>query len=107
MQAEPPAGPRGEASTSRPATILRSISEGVKTIVTVSERLHDLRSEGVALRQDLQRLAEAVYRIAGRLDGIDQRFVNVDKQVELEVKLAVRDELERQQKPLKLDDTKS
>jgi hypothetical protein len=78
---------------------LRSISEGVRAIVTVSEKLHDLRTEGVALRQDLQRLAEVVYRIAGRLDGIDQRFSNIDKQVELAVKLAVRDELDKRSEP--------
>lgn len=76
-------------------TILRSISEGVRTIVTVTERLNDLRAETNALRSDLNRLAEAVYRIAGRLDGIEQRFSEVDKRIEMAVKLAVSEELKR------------
>lgn len=93
---DPPITPRRESSGSRGATILRSISEGVRTIVTVSERMQDLRTESVALRQDMQRLTEIVYRLAGRLDSIDQRFGNIDKQVELTVRLAVRDELDKQ-----------
>lgn len=76
-------------------TILRSISEGVRTIITVTERLNDLRTETTALRSDLNRLAEAVYRIAGQLDGIEQRFSEVDKRIELAVKLAVSDEIKR------------
>jgi len=67
--------------------------------VTVSERLQELRAEGLALRHDLQRLAELVYRIAGRLDGIDHRFSDIDKHVELAVRLAVRDEIDKQTGP--------
>jgi hypothetical protein len=63
--------------------------------VTVTERLSDLRTEAAALRSDLHRLAEVVYRIAGRLDGIEQRFSEVDKRIDLAVKLAVREELDR------------
>ena len=60
----------GPAESSSPpeaarATLLRSISEGVRTIVTVTERLSDLRTETAALRSDLLRLGEIVYRIAG------------------------------------------
>jgi hypothetical protein len=62
---------------------LRSISEGVRTIITVTERLNELRTEVTALRADLHRLAESVYRIAGRLDGIEQRFAEVDRRIEL------------------------
>jgi hypothetical protein len=80
-------------------TILRSISEGVKTIVTVTERLNDLRLEATATRDDLHRLAEIVYRIAGRLDGIEQRFTEVDKRIELAVKVSVQDELRRRDEP--------
>jgi hypothetical protein len=76
-------------------TLLRSISEGVKTIVTVTERLTELRTEAAALRGDLYRLAELVYRMAGRLDGVEQRFNEVDKRTDLAVKLAVREELDR------------
>jgi phosphoglycerate-specific signal transduction histidine kinase len=75
--------------------LLRSISEGVRTIVTVTERLSDLRAEAAAFRNDLLRLAEVVHRIAGRLDGIEHRFGEVDKRVELAVKLAVKEELDR------------
>jgi predicted nuclease with TOPRIM domain len=74
---------------------LRSISEGVRTIITVTERLNELRTEVTALRADLHRLAESVYRIAGRLDGIEQRFAEVDRRVELTVKLAVKEEFDR------------
>jgi len=87
-----------EESSSGPArrtTLLRSISEGVRTIVTVTERLNDLRTEAAALRGDLHRLAEFIYRIAGRLDGIEQRFSEVDKRVDLAIKLAVKEEFDR------------
>lgn len=79
-------------------TLWRSVSEGVRTIVTVTERLNDLRTESAALRNDLNRLAEKVYQTAGRLDGIEQRFAEVDKRIELAVKVAVREELERLQR---------
>ena len=90
---EPPTA--GHVSTG----ILRSIGEGIRTIVTVTERLTELRTEIIALRTDLTRLVENVSRIAGRLDGIDQRFTDVDKRFELAVKLAVRDEVDRTSKP--------
>jgi hypothetical protein len=61
--------------------------------------LSDLRTETAALRSDLLRLGEIVYRIAGRLDGIEQRFGEVDKRIDLSVKLAVRDALDRQGNP--------
>jgi hypothetical protein len=51
------------------------------------------------LRTDLHRLAESVYRIAGRLDGIEQRFMEVDKRIELAVKLTVEEELRRRGEP--------
>ena len=89
---EPSESSRQRASAT---TLLRSLSEGVRTVVTVTERLNDLRTEIVALRSDLNRLAESVYRIAGRLDGIEQRFAEVDKRTELTIKLAVRDEFDR------------
>jgi hypothetical protein len=88
----------GEGSTSPEAartTLRRSISEGVRTIVTVTEQLSDPRAEAAAFRNDLLRLAEVVHRIAGRLDGIEHRFGEVDKRVELAVKLAVKEELDR------------
>jgi predicted nuclease with TOPRIM domain len=78
----------------RTTTLLRSLSQGIRAIVTVTERLQDLRAEAVALRGDLQRLAESVYRIAGRLEGIEQRFTEVDKRVELAVKVAVKEAIE-------------
>ncbi len=77
--------------------ILRTIWEGVRTVVTVTERLNDLRAETAVLRADLNRLAESVYRIAGRLDGIDQRFAEVDKRVDMAIKFAVQEELDRRQ----------
>jgi predicted nuclease with TOPRIM domain len=89
---EPAEGSRQSAPGT---TLLRSLSEGVRTVVTVTERLNDLRTEIVALHNDLHRLAESVYRIAGRLDGIEQRFAEVDKRIELTIKLAVRDEFDR------------
>ena len=78
-----PAG--GSAEPGSSSTLLRSISEGIRTIVTVTERLSDLRTEATAVREDLHRLAEVVYRIAGRLDGIEQRFAEIDKRIELAV----------------------
>ncbi|HEV8679928.1 MAG TPA: hypothetical protein VGQ90_11170 [Stellaceae bacterium] len=61
----------------------------------MTERLNDLRVETASLRTELHRLAEAVYRIAGRLDGIEQRFAEIDKRIDLAVKVAVREEIER------------
>jgi predicted nuclease with TOPRIM domain len=87
--------PEGSGRPASGTTLLRSLSEGVRTVVTVTERLNDLRTEIVALRSDLHRLAESVYRIAGRLDGIEQRFTEVDKRIEVTIKLAVRDEFDR------------
>jgi hypothetical protein len=88
-----PAG--GSDEHGRSSTLLRSIGEGIRTIVTVTERLSDLRTEATAIRADLHRLAEIVYRMAGRLDGIEQRFAEIDKRIELAVKLAVKEEHER------------
>jgi hypothetical protein len=82
---------------------LKSISEGVRTIVTVTERLSDLHTEVAALRSDLHRLAEVVYRIVGRLGGIEQRFSEVDKRTDLAMKLAVREELDRRADPQRND----
>ena len=78
---------------------MRSIGQGIRTIVTVTERFSDLRTEILALRSDLNRFMEIVSRIAGRQEGIDQRFTEVDKRLELAVKLAVREEVERVIKP--------
>lgn len=64
----------------------------------MTERLQELRTEEVALRHDLQRLAELVYRMAGRLDGMDRRFDDIDKQVQMAVRIAVRDELDTQRR---------
>jgi hypothetical protein len=90
-----PESSSGSPEATRTATLLRSISDGVRTIVTVTERLSDLRTETKGLRGDLHRLAELVYRIAGRIDGIEQRFGEVDKRIELAVKLAVKEEFDR------------
>src|SRR5215472_8276446 len=89
-----------EPTTSRGAsthatTLLRSISEGVRTIFTVTERLNDLRAETLELHADLKRLVENVSRTAGRLDGFHKRFADVDPRIELAMKLAVREELDR------------
>jgi hypothetical protein len=81
---------RGSAAS----TLLKSISEGVRTIVTVTERLEVLRTEATAVRGDLNRLAESVARVDGRLEGIEKRFAEVDKRIELVVELAVQKELE-------------
>jgi predicted nuclease with TOPRIM domain len=83
------------SGTRTATTLVKSISEGVRTIVTVTERLNDLRTEASAARDDLHRLAEIVYRIAGRLDGIEQRFAEVDKRIELAVKVSVQEEFRR------------
>jgi predicted nucleic acid-binding Zn-ribbon protein len=96
MASAAPEDPR--RSTASATTLWRSISEGVRTIVTVTERLSDLRTETTALRNDLNRLAEKVYQAVGRLDAIDQRFAEAEKRVELAVKVAVRDEVERRDK---------
>lgn len=97
--ANTPEKPTSSRDTSTHATtLLKSISEGVRTIFTVTERLNDLRAETLELHADLKRLVENVSRIAGRLDGIDQRFADVDKRIELAVKLAVRDELDHRSK---------
>lgn len=75
-------------------SLLRSISEGVRTIVTVTERLNDLRVDTKELYQQVRHLATELSRVNGRLDGIDYRFAEVDKRIELAVKLAVKEELE-------------
>jgi hypothetical protein len=93
MARSTPEDPRQSAASA--TTLWRSVSEGVRTIVTVTERLNDLRTETTALRNDLNRLAERVYQTAGRLDGIEQRFAEVDKRIDLAVKFAVREEIER------------
>jgi predicted nuclease with TOPRIM domain len=93
MARGPPDDPQRSAPSA--STLWRSISEGVRTIVTVTERLQDLRSESAALRNDLNRLAERVYQTAGKLDGIEQRFAEVDKRIELAVKVAVSEEIGR------------
>jgi predicted nuclease with TOPRIM domain len=87
-----------QRSASGATTLWRSVSEGVRTIVTVTERLNDLRTETTALRNDLNRLAERVYQTVGRLDGIEQRFAEVDKRIDLTIRLAVREEIERQER---------
>ena len=83
------------AARTTATTLLKSLSEGIRTIVTVTERLNDVRTETVALRNDLKRLAESLYQIAGRLDGIDNRFAEVDKRVDLMIKVSIDQELDR------------
>ena len=87
--------PKSAGETTHATGLLKSIGEGIRTIVTVTERLNDLRTEMPALRTDLNRLVENVSRIAGRLDGIDQRFTEVDRRSEITIKLAVREAVEQ------------
>lgn len=76
-------------------SLLRSISEGVRTIVIVTDRLKDLQQDAKELHEQVRLLSAEVARLSGRLEAIDQRFTEVDKRVELAIKLAVREEIER------------
>lgn len=87
--------PEASQPRSHATSLLRSVSEGVRTIVTVTERLNDLRVETKELHLLVRQLANDLSRLNGRLDGIEQRFVEVDKRIELSVKVAVREEVER------------
>jgi hypothetical protein len=89
--ADDPNPERGVHATS----FLRSIGEGVRTILTVTERLNDLRVETKELHEHIRQLANELARSIGRLEGIEQRFAEVDKRIDLAVRLAVREQLDR------------
>ena len=94
----------GNAATAK--GILKSISEGIRTLVVIDERLAALGEEGKKTRAEVRTLVENLSRLMGqfeerdkrlseRFSELDKRLSQSEKLVELKVELAIRDRLEK------------
>jgi hypothetical protein len=86
--------------------VLRSLSEGVRNLLVLDEKLVALGKEGDRSRTDVRALQEAVYRLIGKIEEqdkrlserfgeLDKRLGEMDKRIALQVELAVRNEIDR------------
>jgi recombinational DNA repair ATPase RecF len=86
--------------------VLRSLSEGVRTLLVLDEKLVALGKEADRSRTDVRALQEAVYRLIGKIEeqdkrlserfgGRDKRLGEMDERIAIQVELAVRNELDR------------
>jgi len=89
--------------------LLQSLSEGVRNLLVLDEKLLALGKEGDRARADVRALQEAVFRLLGKVDEMDkrlgERFAELDKRlgemdrrIELQIELGVRKALERRER---------
>jgi hypothetical protein len=86
--------------------VLRRLSEGVRNLLVLDGKLVALGKEGDRSRADVRRLKEAIYRLIGKIEEMDERLserfgeldkrlAKMDKRIAIQVELAVRNELDR------------
>lgn len=84
--------------------LLRSLSEGVRNLLVLDEKLIALGKEGDRARSDLKELQRAVFRLIGKVEEmdkrlserfseLDKRLAEMDKRVELQVAVAIQKEI--------------
>jgi hypothetical protein len=85
--------------------ILKSISEGIRTLVVINEQLAQIGKDADRTRSELHALEEGVFRLLGKIEEMDKRIAErfsefdkrlseIDKRIDLKVELAVRVRLE-------------
>lgn len=90
--------------TSTARGILRSLSEGIRSLIILDEKLALLGKEGEMTRSELRKTAEKLAELIGkigemdrrvseRLAEFDKRLSEFDKRVDMKVDLAIRDQL--------------
>ena len=103
-----PSGGGGDLAASGKG-LLQSLSEGVRNLLVLDEKLLALGKEGDRARVDVRALQEAVFRLLGKVDEmdrrlgerfaeLDKRLGEMDKRIEVQIELAVRKELERRER---------
>jgi hypothetical protein len=105
--AEPPAPGQGGGGGGGLAGLLQSLSQGVRDLLVVSEKLAALRTEDDRARKAIEDLQGHVHRMLGTLTEMDKRvaerfaeydkrLADTDKRVQLQIELAVRNALDKQ-----------
>jgi hypothetical protein len=103
-----PSGGGGDLAASGKG-LLQSLSEGVRNLLVLDEKLVALGREGDRARADVRALQEAVYRLLGKMEEmdkrlgerfaeLDKRLGEMDKRIDVQIELAVRKEFERRER---------
>jgi hypothetical protein len=90
----PPVAEKSEAALSM-KSVGQGILNGIKNLIILREKLENLEAEGDRFRQQVLAVVKLCENMSGELKGINKRFDEVDKRVELAIKLNVREEIER------------
>ncbi len=100
----PETGGGGIASNAR--GLFQSLSQGVRDLLVVSEKLEALNKEDDRFRKSIEDLQAIVQRTAGiltemdkriaeRFAEYDKRLAETDRRVQLQIELAVRNALDK------------
>jgi hypothetical protein len=93
---------RGEAKS-----LLKSLFEGLRTLVVIDEKLAALGKEGELARRELQTALNNLHRLIGKVDEMEKRFIerlsdfekrlsDIDKLIDYKVELSIHKQLEHQ-----------
>ena len=86
--------------TSRGKGLIQSLSEGVRNLIVLDEKLAGIGRENERSRGEIAKLQEAVFRLIGKTEEmerrladrfaeLDKRLAEIDKRIDLKVELAV------------------
>src|SRR5258708_195297 len=86
--------------------LFKSISEGIRSLVVLDERLAHLGKENERSRSEVRTAVENLFRTMGKIEEmdkrlserfseLDKRLSEFDKRIDMKVELSVRDRLER------------
>jgi hypothetical protein len=100
----PETGGGGIASNAR--GLFQSLSQGVRDLLVVSEKLEALNKEDDRARKSIEELQAVAQRVLGtltemdkrmaeRFAELDKRLAETDRRVQLQIELAVRDALDK------------
>lgn len=100
-QGEPP--PKSD-SLSQAKGLIQSLSEGIRNLLVLDEKLGGIGRETDRARIEIAKLQEISNRLLGKLEEMEKRFAErfneldkrlseVDKRIDLKVELAVRNQL--------------
>lgn len=119
MSTDPPgesgASTKGDL-TSRGKGLVQSLSDGVRALVILDEKLAGIGRENERSRNEIARLQEAVFRLIGKVEEmerrladrfaeLDKRLAEIDKRIDLKVELAVGNAMQKS-RPTKPASTK-
>jgi hypothetical protein len=100
---EPP--PKGDL-LSQTKGLFQSLSEGIRNLLILDEKLGGIGRENERARSEIAKLQKITYRLIGKVEEMEKRFAErfneldkrlteVDKRIDLKVELAVRNEITR------------